>query len=420
MPASRLHRKLSPEGRPLFSLTIGDRTFEDHQICEISITRGASGYSYGIQPATLSTKLVGLLGNLNNQHVELKLQPWISELIRRRTGVPAEHIEWRFYGRVGIQDATDNGDGRTSFSNISASSYSTLLKQTVNTYRVRDRTTIINVVRAILEHPNMPTRLKTYPGSYQENEWDITYVDEAPRELTFKEIISEYADKQMILICERRDGRMHVQSLALRENYLINRAASRYAPLRSHTLAPATWSQPVESRTSNLILKERKEDGTINYMTWGSGTPEQTRNDYPIENEEIDLTHVRSISDTNYRVMRALNYQKNMPRVQISSIKFDLTHMLASNDFYDRRMAGELLRLEHGDAVYLSGDWQRSIRSTMIAQEIRETITPDKWEMEISLTHPAAVLGIHEIAPHPPRVWDQSKSPWDTEEGAWN
>lgn len=419
MTQSKLHRALEvPPGQSVFTLTLGDETITDRALTQISITRGQSGYSYGIQPSTMTFGVPRLYTSRNNAHTVLTLSPWASEKIASLSGVPAELIRDRFYGRIGLQDSEDRGDKKRGLTTFSASSYSTLLRPTTRTYTVRNRTLVVNVIRQILEHPQMPVRLRTFPGSYGGGEWDETYI-EGTQEKTFSEIISDYADKQMILICERRDGQMHVQSLALREGYLRERASSRYAPLRSHTLAPATWTQSLEARSSHLYLIERTASGIIR-REWGSGTAIQTANDYPVESEEVDLTHVTRLTDNNDRVMRALNYQKNIPIVQLGKVKFNITKMLKAEDWYTRRMAGELLRLEHGDAVYFSGDWQSEIRTPMIAQQIRESITPDGWEMEIELLHPAAVLGIHDIPAHPPRVWDQlTTEKWDTETKTW-
>lgn len=416
---SKIHRTVKvPRDRSIFSLTLGEEKLTDRTITEISITRGQSGYSYGVQPATMTFGTPGLYTSRNNAHVELSLTPWAAQHIANLTSMPAEAIQARFYGRVGLQDSEDNGDGRNSFTTFSASSYSSLLRPTTRTYTVHNRTTIINVIRSILEHPRMANRLKTFPGSYAAGQWDETYI-EGTEEKTFSQIISDYADKQLIFICERRDGQMHVQSLALREAYLKDRASSRYAPLRSHTLAPATWKQTVEARSSHLYILERRPTGIIR-REWASGTAVQTQNDYPVEIEEIDMTHIMRLTDNNDRVMTALNYQKNFPRATLGKVKFNITKMLAAKDWYTRRMAGELLRLEHGDAVYFSGDWQAPIRTAMIAQQIRESITPDRWEMEIELLHPSAVLGIHEIPAHPPKIWDQlALERWDEETMTW-
>ena len=86
---------------------------------------------------------------------------------------------------------------------------------------------------------------------------------------------------------------------------------------------------------------------------------------------------------------------------------------------YALKIAAQMLTLEAGEPVYLSGDWPTRLQGVHYAEGITETITPNEWRFELSLIPHA--LGAGTPSPSvPPLAWDSFTTAWADETRAWD
>lgn len=418
MVASRLHRKISPQGKHIFALTIGAETFTDSAIHSIVINRGAAGFSYGVQPATLEAEIRGLHPTLFHRKTDLTLTDWAAAHLSTLTGKPASTLKSRFTGQIGSQNSTDRGRGKVGTTRITAASYSALLKPSSKRIIIESGQSVKEIIAAAFNANNLNGNIKIYSPTPNTPEfWDTAYIPEGKKEMTFKEIISAYAEALMTLCTDRRDGTIYVRPLLGRHNEIATRI-KEYAPLRSNTLSPAEYAQPVDMRSTSFVQLETLKDGTSRRRIWPAYAPTYVP-ETPIEETEIDFTHIYRLSQTSDTVVKAKQFQNNWPRLNLTRIKLDLLMLLSSKREYDRRLAGQLLVMEHGDPLYFAGDWTYANPGTLIAQKITETITPNEWSLTIDLEHPIMLLGRDALHPTP-IVWEQAGlEKWDTTDRPW-
>lgn len=414
MEKSKLHRVFSTGGAPLFNLAIGTKTYTDNEIISISITRG--GASYGSNPTVLEVKLKGWQRFNRNEHVELKL----TDVIRPKIGISYQQTVWRFYGRVGTVETEDRGDNKTAITTIMCSSYSTLLKLSPTPIPLEQRELVQNVIAKAITTPRVGNRIKLYQlADTSSLDAGRIYLaaDEEPAK-PFKDVLSEYVEKAKTLLAEMRDGKMRILTLAFRDQMLDSQVASRYAPLRSSVLAPARFAQDNDVRSHNLRYIWRELDASTTTQLFGAlNINDALPEDVETKEEKIESIivpyHVRPY------IARAENASVNAALRGYDSITLDILALLSTGTTYQRYVAFEALRLEHGDALFFGGDWKQQPWA-MIARRITETISHDTYRISIDLDHPMEVIGRASPKIYPPRVWDQAVSTqWDQDERQW-
>lgn len=417
--ASRLHQNLQVGENNAFTVEIGDITLTSDDLSEIVITRGSGGYSYGLQPATSEFSAVGLRYAYMDTPVSVKLTPAAAGALARATGASAAAITDRFAGRHAIQEVTDGVDGSPKLMHYAASSYSVMLKNARKTFTVTSGKAIYSVlIQAFLNREIPGVKLHNVPDT-SEKYWDKTYL-EAPEEMTFADVISKYAETLHILIQECRNGYIKLLSPKWRYEQLGQLAARDYAVLRDEVISPAKWVQDSDQQSAQLVQVYRDGD-IVRRRSMAIAKPEGAY-EYPLERQEVDHSHIIPVEDLQLMVMRAKNLQMNYPRLILSQVQIDLLYLLESKSTYDKRLAAQLLNLEHGDPIFIGGDWSNLVRGVLIAQKIKETITPDSWIFEIEFTHAGSVFGVSNIdlPTVPARTWAQATTTWDSTPGRWN
>lgn len=412
MKPSKLWRSFSATTN-MFTLKIGENVIGDDEIISITITRG--GGSYGSNPTVLEVELTGNRVYYRNEHVTLM----INEQYARAVTINPAQITHRFVGRLAEIETTDNGDKKLNTSRITCTSYSALLRMSPVTIPVAHRDAISDVITKAISAPRLSGHAKLFELASTAilDSGRIWVGDTTPLQKTYKEVLQDYVEPVKTLIVDRRDGYMRFMTLALRLAVLSSQV-HKAAPLRSSVLSPVKWKQSNEVRSNNLRYFWREQDGTVltrNYVATSSLDALVS----DVEPVEHDLTDMLIIDETRELIRLAEDGASNMVQRGYESINVSILELLANGSDYQRSVCFEMLRLEHGDAVYFGGDWTKQ-RYPMINTQIRETITPKQWLFEIELAHPRSVLGVVNLPDYPAQVWDQAVLPWDDTTQTWD
>lgn len=418
----RLHRKLSPTGTPLFSLTAGGSTFNDDSISSITTHRGAAQAETSIAPSTMEFTVPGAPNILRDSDIRLKLTADAAARFASGTGLTSAMIIDRFNGRKGTTSVEDKawktGTTAANFtSTLVASSWTSVLRNRRSKFTATAGSSQFTPLLAAFTHANVNARQPVEYSGAEASYSDTVAVTQA--DLSFSDVVSRYGTDLGVLFQHRRNGSVNIQSPRWR-NYLLSlRAMSRWPILRAQGISPAQWDQPIEAASEQFVLTRRTSTGTLYTQTWpmpAGSSPVM------LETTDVDMTQIVPRT-TNYEyVMNALNHRTNGRRMALQSLTVDLIMLLSSTKAVDRRIAVQLLELEAGDPIYFSGDWPQAIRGSYFASQITENIDSNTWEMVIDLSHPRDVLGLidEEIPQAPPKVWDQFLTTWDETPLTWN
>lgn len=416
----RLHRKLSPTGTPLFYMTTTGGNFNDNSIYSVTITRGEDSAQPRATPSTMEVTVPGAIPSLRNSAVMLQLQQsFANKVATYSPTVTASTILRRFTGRFGSSKVEDvaykSGVVENFTSTIICSSWSSLLNVAKRSNTAAKDYRTGSVLLTAISHPSLTSVI---PGSYGDLA-DFDFVAVSDPQLTYSAAISKYGTDIGTLVSHWRAGTMRFDPIRRRVALLTSRVETEWPILRSQGISPATWEQPIENANKQYTIERRTADGTPYTQVWPlpSGSSPVL-----LEEETVDWLHIRPVTNNFNYYMDAINKESNLPRTELQSLTIDLAHLLSSPKPYDQRIGAQLLALEAGDPIYLSGDWPQAIRTPYFANQIKETITPDGWEMTLSLYHPRDVLGLADaqIPTVPPRVWDSALTTWNTSPGTWN
>lgn len=415
----RLHRKLSPNGASLFRVVTSAGTFQDSEIYEMSITGGTAAANPDISPSTAEFTIESAVTIQRDTTVHIQLADWFAQQLGSYGGATAAQIQDRFKGRKGLTEVEDKAwkiRGKADFKTIvSASSWTTLLRVARRTTSpVANENMLTSLLRAT-NHPSItPYMSADAPGAAT---YDYVFANDPG--LTFEEVVNKYGTDLGTFPQHRRNGSLRFLSIGRRRQLLTEGVATQLPLLRSQGISPAQWSQSIESASNQLVNVRRLADGSEFRQNWP--LPDGTA-PVLLETQDVDMLHARIMTE-NYRYwMNALNNQANSGRMELQSVTIDLIMLLSSKKTVDRRVGTQLLALNPGDLIYLSYDWPVAIQAPYYANQIKETITPDSWTLELSLYHPRDVVGTYDgdLPEVPARVWDSAVYPWNSESREWN
>lgn len=415
----RLHRALSPAGEPIFKITTDIGTFDDTDIQTLTITRGNSSAQPDISPNTMEFEMNGAPFIPRDSAMSLDLQPAFATKFAYGA-MTGSQISARFKGRKAATEVTDSAwhrdTGAEFNSKVTASSWTTVLKTGKRKTQPTVDGNIGSELAYMWRHPSIETLQPVNVAPLAE--FDSVFATEPA--MTFTELSSKYGTDLGTYFQHERNGSVRILSIGHRHQMMLDRLNVEWPILRSQGLSPAKWSQQIESASVQYTVLRRTTSGGEDTQLWP--LPDGV-SPVLLEQEEIDILHVKNTSaHENYRyLMNSLTMQSNVGRTELESVTFDLIMLLSSTKPADMHVAAQLLDLEAGDPVYLSGDWPDAVRAPYFANEISEKITPDSWEITLKLFHPRDVLGLFdsEIPAVKPRVWDSAITPWDTATGAW-
>lgn len=416
----RLHRKLSPNGTPLFEIVTSGRTFNDLDINSFTIRRGNADASPEISPSSLTFKTPGANSIPAGTSVKVRLTTYASILFAGAY-VSRFSILERFNGRRAACSVEDIAwkAGRSSkfYTDVSATSWTSLLRNTSRRVSATAGQNVGSELAYAMNHPGLVGKQETTVDHLAS--FDTVY--ETENGLTMEEITSKYGTELQTLFQHRRSGSVSLLTQN-RRNYLLDYPGTLQDPiLRSQTLSPAEWDTDIETESTQFIVNRRLANGTPYSQVWPLPTDVTA---VTLKDQEINMLHVLPTGNwvTYSRLANSLNLKSNYSRMEIKSLRFDMIQLLSSSRETDRKCAAQLLFLEAGNAIYLSGDWPEGVRAPYFANEITETVTPDSWEIQLTVFHPRDVLGRldSEIKPVPAKAWDSATYPWNDETRQWN
>ena len=419
MTRSRLQRVLDPivgYGTNIIGLAISNVGSYNHsQIQQLTMTRGSSsGRAAGYNPATLEATVIGRDDTTATGHpARVFLRDVHVQRLADYVGVPWGDIVDRYVGRLGM--VTIDDQGKRAATTFTAASWMVQLQNSPRHVTPQAGETIGSLLNRMtfMDDPVRGTSLTV------RTDGALLQHHEAGEPTLFKEAVSQFAQDVGIVMQEQRDGTTVAWGHAHREWWAANRMSTQWPLMRSNAIAPATYEQ----------MGERPAP-PIDYTVWTTGNYIAERSIEPpnhtgetVLREEVDWTAWRvSVDNSDSQLWREAWSRAHTlapSNYTIPSITVDLLMLLRQGTEYARKIAGQMLTLEAGEPVYLSGDWPQRLRGVHYAEGITETITPDGWTIELSLI-PHAVGAGTPTPEVPPIAWDSFLIAWDEETRNWN
>lgn len=413
---SRLYRTFKPTSG-LFEVVTDTATYTDEQIHSIKITRGSSGPHPTVTPSTAEVRITGALNILRNSDFAIRTTAEFGTALAAYTPIPGGQVRQRFNGRKAIAEIDDerwSHDGTPArwATNVTASSWTTLLRNAARSFTVNAGQRSASAVVAMFRHPDIePMQPVTYSGL---TGFDTVAITEP--EQRFDDVMQAYADDLHTLVQHQRSGTVRVISNVARRDSLGG-STPAWTLLRAHTLSPAKWVSPSEVATTQYSVRY-SIDGDPYEMEWPLSDEVSV---VPLKPETVDLTQINRVTDSLGLIMNAINRTTNISRVGVDSVTLDLGMLWRKGDLSAQRTVAEALRMEAGDLMYLGADWPQGVRGPYFANQIEESITPDEWTITFGLQHARYVLGLGDNQmPVPPAItWDANSVPWNTYPGPW-
>lgn len=415
-----LKRTLAQGGENLFELSLaGSGLYTYEQFGDVAISHGKDSPGGGMTVATMSCRVQDTIPAGAQRRARLRLSGALANRITEGTGYTADSIRHRFTGRIGADTITDRSDRHSRYTEIQCSSWTSLLKNGKRSTVFYANGLVLASLRNAFAHPSF-VNANIAPVNFPDTAHSDRSFELEGNEFRFSEAITKYGSDIGILIQQQRDGSISLLPITKRIELLNSRISSTWPLLRSEAISPAIWEQHVETASKQYTLKWLTEDDTVYDWVWP--LPVGANPGLIVETEDVDWSNIRTVTDNYRRYMDALNYETNAMRHTLSSVKIDLLMLLKSSRYYDRRIAVQMLALNEGDPLYLSGDWPTAITGPQLVQGIDEKITADEWTLELSLTHPRNTLGLlaAETPTVPPKVWDSARTAWNSTAGTWD
>lgn len=402
----RLYRKLPDIPKPLFMVTTANiGTLNDDQIRSIIINRGKADNSGGVHPSTVEIALAANQVAKAGEVIDVRLTGLAATALAARfAGDPdtAGYIAPRFHGRVGMQQMEDHG--RVPFNTVFGASWSAQLSHSPDRYALDSGTAIQLLLERILEPTYLAPRITVLSQGTLDRLFGAV-------EGTYSDLIGKFAADIGILVRDRRAGELEILSLAYRRDTTLAAVPTSIPLTRSQAISPAEWVQPNEGPPVAYRLTRRDNLNVIQTSIIGAADGSE-----PIE--DVDWTYFREYSD-QWRYIHAMRASGFDDRFRVETVTVDLLHLLNSPYQNHWDQAGYLLKMQHGDPVFLSADWPTPLRGIHFAEGIREEITKDKWEITLNLIRFREIVG-EETVPVPARVWNGADQAWDTETRKWD
>src|SRR5699024_3701594 len=136
-----------------------------------------------------------------------------------------------------------------------------------------------------------------------------------------------------------------------------------------------TYEQPNERPAKVINYQIRNEQGQLATRT------------AEVENSSGENREVEEVDWSKWQVLDLDNqlsheayarvYESSARIYSIPTVRVDLLMLLRDGGQYALRIARQMLELEVGDPIFLSGDWPNALQGTHFADGIKETLKPD-------------------------------------------
>lgn len=421
MAASRLWRTLGLT-QPLISVWSEDDSefsMNDHDIKSLTINRGSTSV-IGLQDHTLEVDSVKFLGSRSDYSLHCDLTTHGLDRLNALIASNRDTIKHRYFGRVGKQIVNDTGgiwDSSKWHSSIYCSKWQSQLE---NSDRVGNQ---INgePVMYLFKHfmnpeysglPQIPA--SEYPSANSDYGTMVNDYDLSEAKIPYSEFASRYFKAPGFYVQNTRTGADRVLTLQYRWSVGQNRLKNWLPLTRSQVLSPATWEQPNENRPMNHEITWKGASGNLTY------TAGPDPSDARIPRQTIDISYIRFNSE--YQPQHRANLEYGADRsdagYRLPSVTVDLLYLIGSSSYANQRQAYQLLTLEMGDPLFLSGDWYGNVSGIVYASEITEKITADEWTLTFALTTATETVG-EWTTDVPAKTWESARYEWKDAAGQW-
>lgn len=410
----RLKRTLSPVTGTqwVFSMTAGTFAEADDTIQTIVINRGTSGRNVGHHPTTCEIRVDGRKDGFitgNQLRVFLRADP--ADRLGVFLGAAGTDLNMRFKGRLGSVGIDDTG--KRFDSDLAGSSFLTQMNYSSAGFLANDQESVAAILLQ-MTHADEPPRGIEFTESvgttnivhYGESEWTM-----------FKGGIDPYAADIGIMLQERRDGSTVAWSHYTRYDLAAARLLTEWPLMRSQAIAPGRYEQSNERPAKRVEYTIRNSAGGLATRVAEISNPTGEIR----ETETVDWSEwqVSVVDNLLYREAYARVFESSARLFTLPTVTIDLLMLIKQGGEYSKRIARQMLLLEVGEPVFLSGDWPPALQGVHFADGIKETIGPDEWMIELSLIPHAVAVG--RTSPEvPARAWDSATKAWDEESREWN
>lgn len=411
----RLRRTLTPiiGTGSLFTFYTPELGVYENEITEVTVTRGTSGRNVGHHPNVLEVGLTGRRDTLvtGSQCRLFMREQQAADLAAFIGGATGSDIAFRFNGRLGAISIEDTGKRYST--TVAANSWLTQMNWSPAGMVPFAGQNIGSLLLA-LTHASEAPRGITFGTMLG----DVNIVHFADGEYTlFKDGIGDLAEDIGVQIQERRDGTTLAWGHDARISLAASRAISEFPLMKNQAIAPARYEQPNERPAKRIEYKLYNATGGVATRSAEISNPTGELR----ETEQIDWTRWQSLGagDQLYREALARVHESSARRYTVPTITVDILMLLRNGSSYARRIARQMLLLEVGEPVMFSGDWPAKLRGVHFAEGIKETITKDEWQIELSLVPHVVAVGA--TTPNvQPRAWDSFAYDWNTETRKWD
>jgi hypothetical protein len=187
--------------------------------------------------------------------------------------------------------------------------------------------------------------------------------------------------------------------------------------MRHQALAPARYEQMGERPATPIDYTAYITDGSL--RTRSVEPPNPTGETVMRETRDWTRWRMGDLDNQLWRSAWSDAHSRAVSVYSLPELSIDLLMLLRMGTEYSLKIAGQLLTLEAGEPIYLSGDWPPRLRGVHYAEGITETITPSEWRFDLSLIPHA--LGAGTPTPTvPPLAWDSFITAWDAETRTWD
>lgn len=412
----RLRRVLTPiiGNAWLFALYTPSLGAYEDVITGIKIHRGTTGRNVGHHASTVEVGLNGRFDALSTgelMRVLLRNQTAAALAAFVGGGATAANIETRFEGRFATVDIEDTG--RRFETTIAGASWLAQMN-----YSTASFTPIAGESLAALyadmtksDEPLRGISFGTVLGTM-----DMRHFA-AGESMLFREGVEEIAADIGVLFQERRDGVTYAYSHVKRRDLALSRVITDFPLMRSQAVAPGKYEQSNAQPAKRVEFKIINEQGGPAVRTAEIANPSGELR----ENEVVDWSRwqVTAVDNQLYREAYARVHESSSRLYQLPTVKVDMLMLLQNGGTYAKQIASQILRLEVGEPIALSGDWPGKLQGVHFAEGITETVTPDEWTFELSLVPHIVATGYGGPTVRP-RAWDSANYNWDIETRKWD
>ncbi|MFJ2144154.1 hypothetical protein ACIOJF_02490 [Glutamicibacter sp. NPDC087831] len=411
----RLKRTLSPITGDQWQFAFSAASFVEYDdtITSISINRGVSDRNVGHNPNTCEVTFTGRRDNfLTGNLMRLSLRESVAQRLATHIGADPEKIIRRFTGRLATIDIEDLG-GDKFYTSVAGSSHLTQMNYSVASFTPNAGQNLGSIL-ADATKANEPIRgvdFSTNLGAVNIHQFA------AGEQMLFKDGLGKYATDIGITLQEYRDGSTKALGIPWRIDTAASRVVTEYPLMRNQAIAPGNYSQHSERPAVRVEYTIKNESGgTATRVAEVANPTGELR-----ETVSIDWSYLQ-VEDVQNQLVReayARVFGSSSRLYTLPTVKIDMLLLLKDGSPYSKKIAKQILEMEVSESVSLSGDWPKSLQGVHFAEGIKEIITPDSWEFELSLVPHAVATG--NVSPTvQPRAWDSATKVWNDETREWN